>query len=164
MKLVSPWVNFYREIQALFEQDPEVKVVFEEEVPEIKLYVENGRKADALAQLLPTERTLGNVTVKVTVVPANTKKAAIDLIQEAFFGNPALSYVWSVESTIGVFNYAVFQNKVVQYFNDNLSDINGNRSTLYETLAKDVFDDDLGLCYCTEAADRELTKPLGEWP
>ena len=31
MKLSSPWVEFYRKIEALFEQDDEVKVVYEEE-------------------------------------------------------------------------------------------------------------------------------------
>ena len=71
MKLSSPWVEFYREIEALFAQDDEVKVVYEEEKNEVKLYVENARKADALAQLLPTEKTFGNVVLKITVIPAN---------------------------------------------------------------------------------------------
>lgn len=163
MKMSSPWVEFYREIEALFAQDPEVKVVYEEEKNEVKLYVENARKADALTQLLPAEKTFGNVTLKVTVIPANdTTVSKADLIAEAFDGNPALSYVQHVDAVMGAFDYAVFQNKVVQFFDDNLADINGNKSTLYENIARDVFND-LGVFFCTEAPVG-LTKPLGEWP
>lgn len=165
MKLSSPWVEFYREIEALFAQDPEVKVVYEEEKNEVKLYVENARKADALTQLLPVEKTFGNVTVKITVIPANnTAVSKADLIAEAFAGNPALSYMHHIDAVIGAFDYAVFENTVVQFFDDNLSDINGNKSTLYENIARDVFGSDIGVFFCTEAGSRELTKPLGEWP
>lgn len=164
MKMSSPWVEFYREIEALFVQDPEVKVVYEEEKNEVKLYVENARKADALTQLLPAEKTFGNVTIKVTVIPANDVMVSkADLLAEAFDGNPALSYVQHVDAVMGAFEYAVFQNKVVQFFDDNLADINGNKSTLYENIARDVFDD-IGVFFCTEAGSRDLAKPLGEWP
>lgn len=165
MKLSAPWVKFYREIEALFAQDPEVRVVHDEENNEIKLFVETARKADALTQLLPSEKVFGNVTVKVTVIPANNAEVSkADLISEAFDGNPALSYVQHVDSVIGSFDYAVFQSKIVQFFNDDLSDINGNCSTLYQDIAKDVFGTDVGLFFCTEAVNSELEKPLGEWP
>ena len=164
MKLSAPWVNFYRELEALFAQDDEVRVVYEEETNEVKLYVENARKADALTQLLPEEKTFGNVTIKVTVIPANTATVSkADLFAEAFDGNPALRYIQHVDAVIGTFDYAVFENRVVQYFNDDLSDINGNKSTLYQDIAKDVFGEDAGLFFCTEATPA-LTKPLGEWP
>lgn len=164
MKLSSPWVEFYREIEALFAQDDDVKVMYDEENNEVKLYVDNVRKADALTQLLPTEKTFGNVTLKVTVVPANDAEVSkADLIAEAFDGNPALSYVQHVEAVIGSFDYAVFQNKVVQFFDDNLSDINGNKSTLYESIARDIFGTDAGVFFCTEAPVN-MSKPLGEWP
>ena len=164
MKLSSPWVEFYRKIEALFAQDEEVKVVYDEEKNEVKLYVDNVRKADAMNQLLPAEKVFGNVTLKITVVPSNNDEInKADLIAEAFDGNPALSYVQHVDAVIGSFDYAVFQNKVVQFFDDNLADINGNRSTLYEDIARDVFGND-GVFFCTEAGSRELAKPLGEWP
>lgn len=46
--------------------------------------------------------------------------------------------------------FIVFQNKVVQYWNDDLGDINGNCSTLYQTVAKDVFGDVEGIFFCTD--------------
>lgn len=165
MKLISPWIDYYRKIQVLFEQDPEVKIIFDEENYEIKVFVEDGRKAEALTLLLPTEKEFGNVTVKIVVIPANDgKMKKADAIREAFLGNPALAYVLELPSLFGTFNYAVFQNKVVQYFNDDMRDINGNRSTLYQELAKEVFGEDAEICFCTEAVSEELSKPLGEWP
>lgn len=164
MKLSPPWVNYYNEIKALFEQDPEIKIQFDEEAPEVKLYVDNGRKADVLTQLLPTEKAFGNVVMKITVVPADDAPSKLDLLQDAFYGNPALSYVWSANTPLGVFNYAVFEGKLIQYFNDDISDINGNRTTLYQEIAKDVFGEDIGINFCTEAVKANLAKPLGEWP
>ena len=165
MKLAAPWITFYNEMKAMFEKDPEVKVAFDEEKHELSLYVENSRKADALTQLMPSEKEFGNVKVQIKVVPANEAKTKLELIQEAFYGNPALSYVWQAATPFGdEFDYIVFENKVVQFFNDNIRDINGNKSMLYEDIARDVFGEDTNLCFCTESKDRNLAKPLGEWP
>ena len=165
MKLAAPWLTFFNEVKALFEQDPEVHVVFDEEKYELALYVENPRKADALTQLMPTEKVFGNVKVQIKVVPADEAATKLDLIQEAFFGNPALSYVWKAKTPFGdEFDYAVFENRVVQFFNDNIRDINGNKSMLFEDIARDVFGEDVNLCFCTEAIRNDLAKPLGEWP
>lgn len=164
MKLSSPWVNFYNEINALFGNDPEISVRFDEEGPKIDLYVDNARKADALTRLLPTEKDFGNVKLTINVIPADAEQTKLDLIQEAFYNNPALSYVWQAATPFGEFDYVVFKNEVVQYYNDNIRDINGNKSTLYEDIARDVFGEDANLCFCTEAKNRELSKPLGEWP
>lgn len=152
MKLVSPWVNFYREIEALFMQDPEVNVVYDEAANHLKLFVDDARKADAIRQLLPTEKTFGNVKMTIEVVPANDgAKATVDVIQEAFRDNPVLSYIYKAQTPLGEFDYAVFRKEVVQYYNDDMGDLNGNRSTLYQELAKDVFGTDKGVYFCTEA-------------
>lgn len=165
MKLVSPWVNFYREIEALFAKDNEVKVMMDDDVPEVKIFVENARKAEAIAYLLPEEKDFGNVKLKITVVPANDGiQSKFDAIQEAFLGNPALSYVWKAQTPFGEFDYVVFDADVVQYFNDDMRDVNGNRSTLYQDIARDVIGEETNLCFCTEALNKDLMKPLGEWP
>ena len=61
--------------------------------------------------------------------------------------------------------YIVFKNKVVQYFNDDLKDVNGFCSTLYQKIAKDIFAENgcETACYCTDVSEN-LGKPLGEWP
>ena len=51
--LSTPWVTYARKVNALFEEDPEVLVDYENDGPTLILYVENAAKADALEQLLP---------------------------------------------------------------------------------------------------------------
>lgn len=166
MRLSSPWEIYHKEVVALFQEDEEIKVTFDEESYELKLFVDNSRKADALAKLLPSEKTFGNVVVKISVVPSNDGKeeTKASLIEEAFAGNPALRYIYNAQTPFGEFNYVVFESRVVQYFNDDMRDINGNKSTLYQELAKDIIGEETNLCFCTEAVAKDLQKPLGEWP
>lgn len=153
MKLSPPWVTFYHKINALFEEDDQVRVVFEEEVSEIKIYVESAVKAEAIQAILPAEKEFGGVTVRITVIPANEQSTA-SLIRTAFDGNPALSCIKTVSTPVmGEVNYVVFAKKVVQFFNDDLTDLNGNTSTLYQEIAKDVIDAGTGVFFCTEEKD-----------
>lgn len=152
VKLSSPWQIFYHKVEALFGQDPEVSVVFDNEEYTLKLYVDNAIKADAIGKLLPLTKDFGNVTVKIQVIPANEQTVA-DLFKTAFNGNPALSYVEHIETPMtGKLDFVVFQNKVVQYYCDNMFDINGICSTLYQDVAKDVFNVD-NVSYCTDIED-----------
>lgn len=166
LKLSSPWVNYFHEIAALFGEDPDINIVYDEETPEINLYVQNADKADALTKLLPAEKVFGRVVLKLTVIPANEVNSSdSSLFQKAFEGNPVFSYIKNIEGDFFKFpaSYVVFKNKVVQYFNDDLSDVNGFRSTLYQDIAKDVFGITNGIYFCTDTEDN-IGKPLGEWP
>lgn len=152
-KLSSPWTAYYRKMDALFGSDPDIKVVFDEQECNLHLLVENPDKADALTQLLPAEKTFGNVTMKISVIPANLDRAPskVSLIKTAFQGNPAFSYAASAEGLFSSpIHYVVFANKVVQYFNDDLGDVNGNCSTLYQELAKEILGESEGIHYCTD--------------
>lgn len=150
--LSSPWVSFYHEIDALFKEDPQIKVVFDDDKNEVKLFVDNQEKAEALKELLPVEKNFSGVILKITIIPANKSVTSkVKLYNAAFDGNPALSYIKTVR---GLFtndlNYVVFKNKVVQYFNDDLGDVNGLKSTLYQDIAKDVFEETDGIFFCTD--------------
>lgn len=152
--LSSPWILFYGEIEALFSGDPTVKTVYDEDTQTIKLFVEDDEKADALAQLLPTERTFGNVTVKVAVIPANLESASkLPLFRKAFKDNPALAFIQEGSGDIFDLNYVVFKREVVQYRSDDIGDLNGLKSTLYQDIAKDIFADVPGIFFCTETAE-----------
>lgn len=149
-KISPPWVTFYRKVEALFGDDPQVRVVFEEETYTLRLHVESAVKAEAIEAILPAEKTFGNVTVRIVVIPANENRDRADLIRTAFEGNPALAFVRHVDSPLtGDIVYAVFDKRVVQFFNDDLSDLNGNCSTLFQEIAKDVLDAGPGTFYCT---------------
>lgn len=151
----SPWVTYYREVDALFKRDREVLVVFDEENEELKLYVDNQAKANAIRCLIPTEKEFGNVILKIDVIPSNGKALnnvgtpnIVDVAASAFRNNDAVCMVRDVSAVFDLV-YVIFRKEVVQYFDDNIGDINGNCSTLYEVIARDVFND-VGIKYCTD--------------
>lgn len=169
IKLSPPWITFVSELEQMFKYDGEVHIVYDDEMQEVKVYVDSAPKAAALAELLPDKKEFGNVCLLVTVVPANgTATVNKDkLFQTAFAGNGAFSFVKTVR---GIFtndlNYVVFRNRVVQYWNDDLGDIYGQTSTLYQEIAKHLFGEKEGICFCTDVEEpvRALGAPLGEWP
>ena len=168
VNMSAPWVIFYREIESLFREDPEVRVIYDEDNNIVKLYVDNSDKAYALAELLPKEKIFGSVTLSIDVIPANgLTSTSVPLLTAAFKGNSALSYIKTIR---GIFTndltYVVFRNTVVQYFNDSLADVNGMCSTLYQEIAKDIFEEQEGIFYCTDVKRDGLSlgRPLGEWP
>lgn len=171
LKLAPPWITYVSEVEQMFKYDKQVHVVYDNDELTLKLYVDELNKADALEQLLPEEMVFGNVTLKISIIPANTVRVTRTdkegIFEYAFFNNPVLSFIRTVQ---GVFannlTYVVFAKRVVQYYNDNLGDIYGQRSTLYETIAKNIFLPQEGVYYCTDARDVDglFGNPLGEWP
>lgn len=155
LKLSSPWVIFYRELNAMFEQDPEIKVIFDEEENVVTLYVDNATKAEALQLLIPEEKNFGNVKLKIDIIPANDVATLTPYDYEhafdtAFKGNGAFCFSDTIYGIMSnPITYVVFENRVVQYFNDSLSDIHGLCSTLYQEIAKDIFNPLPGVYYCT---------------
>lgn len=172
LKLSSPWVIYYKELCALFGKDDDVHIVFDEESNTVKLYVEDEQRAAAIESLLPVEKHFGDVTLYINVYPANYKEStankfvsvpsnAADIFRMAFSRNPVLSFVREVRLLYNnPMTYVVFRNEVVQYFNDNLGDIYGQCSTLYENIARDVLETPDGVYYCTDKPEgNALRKP-----
>ena len=158
MTLSPPWAIFYREIQALFGEDPEIHVVYDEENEVVKIYVENSEKAEILSQLLPTKKMFGRVALDIQVIPADGKKYSTELpekvdatmFETAFKGNPVFSYAKTFPNLFGfVVTYVVFEPEVVQFYTDDISDINGLKSTLFEDVARDVFEG-VQVNFCTD--------------
>jgi len=149
-----PWMNYYKELNELFKRDPEVKVEYNKEDHTISIYVETNTKAEALAILLPQEKRFGNVAVKIKIIPANDNKNMASIFRSAFEGNGAFKYIdLDSDST-----YLVFDNKVVQYYSDNLADVNRNTSTLYQDIADRVFKDTPhnGIHFCTYDPEKDF--------
>lgn len=165
IKLSAPWTTFCNEIVALFENDLDIKIRYDDVEKNIKLFVSDAHKAEALAKILPAKKKFGNVVVTIDIVPANDADTITTVLNEAFRGNPAVQYIYDAETPFGPINYVVFKNKVVQFYNDQIDDINGNKNTLYQEIAKDVFEINTGdrVFFCTDAP-AGLSKPLGEWP
>ena len=75
--------------------------------------------------------------------------------QAALGGNPVFAFTQVSEGVFTIpLSYVVFKNRVVQFFADNLQDVNGNITTLYETIAKDVFGEIPGICFCTDTKEK----------
>lgn len=178
LKLSPPWEIYATEMAQLFKYDSQVHVVYDNDSQILSVYVDKQRKADALAELLPESVTFGNIEVHVNVIPANGALSTTaglskaQLFNNAFEGNGAFSFVKVIT---GIFTnnltYVVFKNKVVQYYNDDLGDIYGQCSTLYQTIAKNIFGEAEGICFCTDVEEpvyegrlNEVMMPLGEWP
>lgn len=157
VKLSPPWIIFYNEIEALFKEDPDIRIEYDDDEKIISLYVDNEAKAEALTKLLPIEKIFGGVTLQIRVIPANgffDTKAS--LFETAFDGNPIFTHMVNVEGIFAnTLSYMVFRKEVVQFYTDNLGDIDGLKSTLYEDIARDVFSNPEGVYFCTDSRDPE---------
>ena len=148
----SPWIEFYREMQILFDRDPDIEVVWHDSEKEIKIYVDGGVKAEALEKHLPVEKDFGGEKIRITVVPSNNtalKSCKPQGLVDVFNNNGAVCYI----EKSGPLNayYIVFKKEVVQYDDDNLGDIHRLRSVLMEDIARRIFED-AGVFFCTDNA------------
>ena len=152
LNLSAPWEIFYKKLEAMFGGDPEITLNINRDTNIVMFYVRNTDKAEALTELLPVQKEFGNITVEIRVVPANQDNRSLaETYETAFKDNPAFVYASDGDGTqIGEgTTFVVFAREVVQYFNDSLDDINRIESTLYQDIAKDIFDDDEAR-YCTD--------------
>lgn len=150
VNLVTPWAEYFNQLVAFFKEDDDVRVEYDNEAMVIKIYVDGDAKAEALSKLLPTSKKFGNVEVKINIIPANPLDTSrIGLFKKAFEGNKAVA---DIETNISSndFSFVIFEPEVVQYYNDDLSDINGLCSTLYQDLAKELFGETEGVYFCTD--------------
>ena len=152
LNLSSPWQIFYSKIYKMFGEDPDITIEknYGDGKYEIKLYVSNIDKADALDKLLPNKKTYGNIDIYLTVIPPNAEVNRSDLFKTAFDGNPVFSRIEDRGSYLFQNSYVVFKPEIVQFYADNTSDIEGRISTLYHDLAYDIFDGAYGVSFCIE--------------
>lgn len=159
MNLIAPWVKYYRELDALFKNDDSIVVIYDEEKIEVKIYVNDYEKGIALGKYIPMEKEFGEVVLKINIIFANQKKDkyirntdTIKIYEDfdyIFMTNHCISNIKVIKSPLGIFTYIIFKKEVVQYFNDNISDIDGKYSTLYEDIARDIFINTEGVFFCT---------------
>jgi len=177
MKLSPAWITCANMINAMFSEDKDIHIIYDNNLYVVKIYVDNVEKAKALDLILCWSKPYGNISLCIEVIPPNKEKYSnikIDynnpqsIYEIAFKGNPVFSFAKTIQ---GIFNnnitYIVFKNKVVQFFNDDLNDVYGNMTTLYEDIAREIFDPikipNKGVYYSTDVPDG-LKKPLEQWP
>ena len=174
--LTSPWVTYYHKVKALFKNDNDITVIYDEVSNNLKIYVAGiegeNVKADALTKLLPTEKIFGDVIMPISIIPANrhldpvekryigrkgrrgyigeTSCELAELYRDIFNDNAAF---YGTQVISGIFTndivYVIFMPDVVQYYSDALNDYKGICSTLYQNLAKDIFIEQENVFFCT---------------
>ena len=162
LQLSPPWVTYCRTLDALFLEDPGIRVILDQEEMRLDVYVEEQAKAEAISNLLPETKEFGGATLDIVVIPGNKPGTRLeeDLLT-AFSENPVLDDVHKVISPLGTFVYVIWSPVIIQFFNDNLGDVNGNATMLAEHAAREVFPPRPGVYYCTAQLDGE---PELKWP
>ena len=160
LHLASPWILYYQKMKALFGEDPDIHIVLDDKEMELKIYIDGEDKAEALEKILPNEQSWGDISLKTVVIPANKEGYMCvkypkltsweNIFRTVFHTNPHFSHCVYVD---GIFNngltYVIFENEVIQYYSDDLGDVNGITSVLAEDLARQLFKDIDGVFYCT---------------
>jgi len=169
----APWYAFQKKVKALFEKDPEIvvgevyKVENEEGMYAFDIEVMNHQKFIALDRLLPGVKMFGNVGLSIVLYDEENSSDVdlVELYETVFKGNPIVKAVQSRPDVTGTkWNYVQFVPEVVQFFDDNLRDYDGNWTGLAEDIAREVFaENSRGVNFCT-APKEGVEKPLGEWP
>ena len=56
-----PWVLYYKKLNALFDEDNDILVIYDEDEMEVQLYCTSSNKSEALSFLLPDTVSFGSV-------------------------------------------------------------------------------------------------------
>ena len=159
MKLAAPWTTYQRKVKALFERDPNVAVGEIYEVSDgdtslaFDVLVSDPEKYKALDRVMPKVIEFGNVKVGIVLRDMDNPDAdeKIELFKAAFKDNPIVKDIRDVEDQAGARHCFIrFVPEVVQFFNDDISDFDGNWSGLAQDIAREVFWGDFcGVHFCT---------------
>ncbi len=140
INLSSPWIRYAQRVEALFWQDEDVSVAYDDTDTSLNVYVNGDDKAEAIAALLPDQKEYGNVTLSVNVIPSNDKPTEADLFRRAFAGNAALVDVAEGYGPTGDITYALFAPETVQVKEDDVSQFYGLATMTVAQLAESVLE------------------------
>ena len=159
-QLSPPWYSYQRKVLALFGRDPEVRVRDLYEVDErnftLFILVRTEAKAQAIRALLPriVEISGTTVTSKIFIpvdeceVRLEKKGSDIQIVKEAFTGNPVFDRVEPPSCGFSAWGYCIFRKEVIQFWDDDISNFYGLHTTLAETIALEILKD-VDVQFCT---------------
>jgi len=162
LKLEAPWYTYQKKVKALFEQDPDIIVGDVNELTDGKtnyafdIEVRNHEKFVALDRVMPEVVEFGNVTLGITLYDEENSvitEDGIEIFTTIFKGNPLVEDIKDVVDFTGTrHGFVCFKPQVVQFFDDDISDFNGNWSGLAQDIAREIFGDGLrSVHFCTAA-------------
>ena len=156
VKLSPPWDEYARKLTALFAQDEEIHIKYKENENKLSIFVDNADKYEALTKLIPSEKDFGGHILNIEIVPANVSDEQKDnryYLKKLFRGNDAVSEIKDAEIGAAAVTYIEFEKEVVQFWNDNLADLHGVKSTLMEDIARDIMPETTNVFYGTDVID-----------
>ena len=170
--LKAPWYTYQNKLKALFERDPDIIVgdIYEMGDGEfdyaLDIEVRNHEKYEALDRTLKVDLEFGNVTLGISLYDAVNSEpadAGIELFSTIFRGNPIVKDIKDIKDFTGTEHcFIEFQPEVIQFYNDDIADYNGNWSGLAQDIAREVFGDEVrGVHFCTAAVDETGTNGQG---
>ncbi|WP_082731903.1 hypothetical protein [Sporosarcina sp. HYO08] len=159
-QLSPPWVTYFNELKNSIDNDPLVSVVQLIGLPHdagylIPIIVQERKKARALATILELEKNFGNVPVYVAVIydgavvdpleeSGLTPQRIVKVFEEAFNTNRYFEFAVVERFTPGTEAvYPVFSKRVIQFFNDDLSDLYNNFNAVAASVFKDVLREEI---------------------
>ena len=160
LKKSAPWDECYEKIKAFFAEDMDILVILDDK--DVKLYVRTAEKAEALAMVLKKEiksPETGALYCTLTVVPPNDAPFVdikqMDVIKAAFKDNPIVKE-YRIGSFPFPFTYVLFKPEVVRYYDDSLAEWDRYSSTLYQFIAREIFEPLDGVFWSTAATGEEI--------
>ncbi|WP_433751087.1 hypothetical protein [Falsibacillus pallidus] len=159
VQLSPPWVTYQNELKYSVGQDP--NVIVGPLIPAggnyiIPVTVLGDEKAIALATLLKSHVEFGNVSINIVVINGDQEIvepvpcplgafAIAGLVEQALSGNPYYEDVVVKRQNMGGNNavYPVFKPEVIQFYNDDISNLCNNFTAVASKVFEDVMKEDL---------------------
>ena len=115
----------------------------------------------------------GNITL--TIVLCDEENSSVhpgyELFNTLFKDNPIAKDIKVVRDQAEVDHVFVrFEPQVIQFYDDDLTDYNGNWNGIAEDIAREIFANDWDVNFCTADLredgndEANIRVPLGEWP
>ena len=150
VRLSPPQYTYFNFIKYSIGNDPCVDVLDIEETSDvdylIPIHVHNYEKAQALATILELHKSIGNFNITIEIYHCDQPVAPIENIEninsllrvfrKALKTNCYFEFVEAAETFPGLKSiFPVFNKEIIQFFNDDLSDLFAN----FNGVAADVF-------------------------
>lgn len=165
-KLQAPWYTYRNKLAAMFERDPDIKVL---EIAEnsddradyiVEIEVLDHGKFTALEKVLPRVKEFGGVKLGIILYDeknGNYGEEMRVLYETLFEGNPIVDEICTETDFTGTeHTFICFKPEVIQFFADDTSDKNGNWSGLAQNIAREIFEGGFGgIHFCTAEAGKD---------
>lgn len=161
VKKSAPWVRYVALLKMLFENDPDVRIVYRDETPYIiDINITGEEKFEAATKLIGETKTFGNVVLTIRYHlsnPVKKEKSKKELFKALLEGNPILTDIVTIDlpNTSNNITYFLFKDEVVQYWDDALSNPHGVLSTLWEEIMKELFEDTEEVIFTTRVDGKD---------